>query len=393
MEERILNVSPSIKDARDWQYGNIVKGISVLPPTASLLEYCGDIRDQGEVGFCYAFAGCQIKNIQEAIETGHKWNFSPLDLAKHVKEIDGIEGEGSTVINVMKALYEFGTIQEDFCEYEQYKKESLNFPKVANENKIPRYKSGNYARCETLEDAKQAIYNKKPVQIGYLCGENLFKLKNNSGTYVELPFNISYTGHSGTFVAYDDDKICGNYKGAMLCTNSWNTTWGDNGFFWMPYEYITFKTKDFGMKFVFDMFTTVDLKNDNLQGKVIELFINKNYVYDNGKKIDIDQCPVIDKTTSRALVPIRVISEVLGYKVEWYEPEKRITILNNGTKITLYIDKKYAWVNGTKIVLDKEPIVGAKSNRALVPLRFIAEELGCTVLWDGLLNKVTILKR
>lgn len=38
----------------------------------------------------------------------------------------------------------------------------------------------------------------------------------------------------------------------------------DHGFFWIPYEYITYRTKDFGMGFVMDMYTTIDLAREDL---------------------------------------------------------------------------------------------------------------------------------
>lgn len=394
MLNRVMNLQPSKKDIRDWHYDNIIRGVSKLPDKYSIEQYCGDIRDQGKNGLCHAFAGSQMKNIQERIETGHKWNFSPLFLAKYTKLIDGITNtEGSTALDVMKSLHKFGTIQEEFYPYEKYKQGSLKFPDVENEDRIPHYKISNYARCNDLNDLKLAISNNKPVLIGFFCGSNLFELDNNAGKFCDLPFGTSLYGHAITAVGYDDTIEHNGYKGFVRCTNSWGTNWADNGFFWMPYEYFTFKSKDFGMKFVFDMFTSVDLKNDNLNGTVVELFIDKPIAYYNDDTIILDQSPIIDVTTSRALVPVRFISEILGYRVDWNDSEKKIIISNEKTKITLYIDKKYAYINGVKHELDKEPIISAKTNRALIPLRFVAENMGCAVLWDGKLNKITILKR
>ncbi len=38
-------------------------------------------------------------------------------------------------------------------------------------------------------------------------------------------------GHAVLMVGYDDSKHC------WLVRNSWGEQWGEEGYFWMPYEY------------------------------------------------------------------------------------------------------------------------------------------------------------
>ena len=40
-------------------------------------------------------------------------------------------------------------------------------------------------------------------------------------------------GHCTCIVGYD------NTKQWFICANSWGTSWGDKGYFYMPYAYIT----------------------------------------------------------------------------------------------------------------------------------------------------------
>lgn len=43
-------------------------------------------------------------------------------------------------------------------------------------------------------------------------------------------------GHIVTFVGYDDDRVTADGLGAFRMVNSWGTSWGDAGYWWMSYE-------------------------------------------------------------------------------------------------------------------------------------------------------------
>lgn len=111
----------------------------------------------------------------------------------------------------------------------------------------------------------------------------------------------------------------------------------------------------------------------------IELFVN-------GKFVESDVEPTIEN--GRTLVPVRIISETLGYKVTWNERSQSVKISGNNKNILMPINSKSAKVNNQKIELD----VAAKiiNNRTFVPVRFIAENLGTTVDWDTE-NRVVII--
>lgn len=57
-------------------------------------------------------------------------------------------------------------------------------------------------------------------------------------------------------------------------------------------------------------------------------------------------------------------------------------------KIKLKINSNIAYVNGKEVILDTEPII--HNNRTLVPIRFIAENLGCNVEWNEADREVII---
>lgn len=99
-----------------------------------------------------------------------------------------------------------------------------------------------------------------------------------------------------------------------------------------------------------------------------------------------DQLPVI--VDGRTLVPIRGVFEMLGANVKWEPEALRVTVSWRGNQVAVFIGSRVAWVNGQTKMLDLAPrIIG---NRALVPLRFLAETLAERVRWEGRHNAVIV---
>lgn len=100
-------------------------------------------------------------------------------------------------------------------------------------------------------------------------------------------------------------------------------------------------------------------------------------VYVNGSKIDFDVFPeVVNGTT---MLPVRYALEPLGVEFEW--ESGKIEVYSDKKHITLNIGSNIAMVNGSPKVMPLPATV--VNGRTLVPLRFIAEELGYDVDWDG----------
>lgn len=97
----------------------------------------------------------------------------------------------------------------------------------------------------------------------------------------------------------------------------------------------------------------------------------------NDKIVEFDVAPVIEE--DRTLIPIRMVSEELACDVVWDSENSRVEIKNNDDTLELFIGKQQYLKNG----IEKQMDVPAKvtDGRTLVPLRLVAEELGCTVRW------------
>jgi len=85
----------------------------------------------------------------------------------------------------------------------------------------------------------------------------------------------------------------------------------------------------------------------------------------------------------RTMVPVRFIAEQLGAKVEWNETEEKITITSGANTITMTVGSRTYTINGISALMDTAPVIRSGWNRTMVPIRFVTEALGMAVQWDS----------
>lgn len=102
-------------------------------------------------------------------------------------------------------------------------------------------------------------------------------------------------------------------------------------------------------------------------------------LYLNDELIETSVSPQL--VDSYTVVPIRIISEGLGMKVNWSQADKKVTIYNGSDTIVLTINDSIALVNNSDAQMDTPAIV--QKGTTLVPLRFVGESMGLTVSWDN----------
>jgi len=125
---------------------------------------------------------------------------------------------------------------------------------------------------------------------------------------------------------------------------------------------------------------------------IIRLYIDKKNYYVNDEIKFMDVAPIIRE--GRTLLPIRYVAEALGAIVLWDAKEEKVTVSFKGTVIELWIGKNSAKVNGVSKLIDETnpkviPIV-IPPGRTMLPIRFIAENLGCNVDWNAEIKEVKI---
>lgn len=103
------------------------------------------------------------------------------------------------------------------------------------------------------------------------------------------------------------------------------------------------------------------------------------YVTLDGAYISFDDPPYEYGNTGRMMVPLRSVSEALGFSVEY--DDRGVTCVKNGTTVTVAFGSREAVVNGERFTLDAG--VELYHDRTYVPLRFFSEQMGLDVDWNG----------
>ena len=110
-------------------------------------------------------------------------------------------------------------------------------------------------------------------------------------------------------------------------------------------------------------------------------------VFVDGVQVNFDQQPIIKD--DRTLVPMRRIFEALDAEVFWDEPSQSVTAVHGTDVILFRIGKMELYKNG-KLTYTMPVPAQIINDRTLVPLRAVAESLGCDVAWDGIDYMVNI---
>jgi len=143
-------------------------------------------------------------------------------------------------------------------------------------------------------------------------------------------------------------------------------------------------------------FNTEVTKNITLYAKwadpktriVLKIDDKKAMVFGEEKENDV--APKI--VNSRTMLPIRFVAENLGAEVIWHVQESdKVVVKNKDVEIVIYIGSDKAFVNGNEVILDSTAFV--ENDRTYLPLRFVSENLGASVRWDGDSREVVITKK
>ena len=227
-----FNVKPSLPDIRDYIYKN--DSTEVLRESVDLREWDTIIESQGDLGSCAANA---ITNAYELcvnrLYPEYFTHLSRLFVYYNTRLEYGIieEDEGIYLRDGLKSLSKFGVCSENLWPYDIEKfddKPTDECYRDAKKRIIPKYQ-----KLISIYYITEVLNNNKPVVFGMEIYEGFMDLNERISTvYLPSRKEKSLGGHAMCMVGYDLNKRL------FLAKNSFGTSWGDNGYCWIPFDYI-----------------------------------------------------------------------------------------------------------------------------------------------------------
>jgi C1A family cysteine protease len=227
-----FNIKPSLPDNRDYIYSS--------NDTKSLREFV-DLREWDTIiESQYSLSSCSSNALTNAYELMVKKDYpeyfthlSRLFIYYNTRAEHGViqNDEGIFLRDGLKSLSKFGVCSELLWPYDIEKFDDTPTEECyedAKKRKISKYQKiiSTYYITEVLN------YN-KPVVFGMEIYDSFMDLNERIST-LNFPSRKenSLGGHAMCMVGYDLKRRL------FLAKNSFGATWGDNGYCWIPFDYI-----------------------------------------------------------------------------------------------------------------------------------------------------------
>jgi C1A family cysteine protease len=201
-----------------------------------LRRKCPPVYNQGKLGSCTANAIAGA--FEFALLRDNMPDFKPARLFLYWNE-RRMEGHvdkdaGAEIRDGIQSLNTVGICPETMWPYD-----ITNFATKPSDD---CYAAAQFDRCieskrveQTLPQLRAAIHSNLPVSFGFNVYSSFESEEVAKTGEMAMPANAEQLlgGHAVLMVGYDDAKKC------VIVRNSWGAEWGDAGYFYMPYAFLT----------------------------------------------------------------------------------------------------------------------------------------------------------
>lgn len=219
-----------------------------VPPDYSLVDKFPPIGDQGQYGTCVAWAvGYNTKTMVNGLSKGYgasdlaqaNKQFSPRDLFTAIDDANKGANCGGTNFNfALDLVQNRGIATLATAPYTT----NLGTCEQATLDPAWTQEAGNYKFKywrkidASINAIKENISQNVPVVFGARLADNF--MSHNTDEVISSATSYDNVGqhayHAMVIAGYDDNK---GPNGALRCINSWGTSWGGNGYFWVDYNF------------------------------------------------------------------------------------------------------------------------------------------------------------
>lgn len=227
------------------------------PAVVDLRKWFSPVENQGQLGSCTAHAAIGIVEYFQRRAFGRHTEGSRLFVYKATRDLAGMQGDsGAYLRNAMGALALVGVPPEKYWPYTDSKVKFDATPPplvyaVADSFEALKYFchdpfGANRTGEQTLASVKKYLAAGIPAMFGFYGFPSFEDGGHGPG---QIPFpgprEKAAWGHAVVAAGYDDQKIITGKKtgikttGALLIRNSWGESWGERGYGWLPYDYVT----------------------------------------------------------------------------------------------------------------------------------------------------------
>lgn len=219
-------------DTRDHPYlSSRVKSVSSI---VDLRIYCSSIEDQGNLGSC---TGQAIAGAIELLDkrAGRSIDISRLFIYYYERLLEGTVNydSGAYIRDGIKATYTYGAPLESLWPYNISKFRTQ--PTAAAITDAAKRKVTSYQRADNFNAVIDAIAAGYPVIVGfsvYSSFESATVARTGKMPYPNTSRERLLGGHAVLIVGYNKTN------NTFIVRNSWGTSWGDRGYFYMPFQVI-----------------------------------------------------------------------------------------------------------------------------------------------------------